>query len=163
MPLPVSFYSMTIADNTAKSTGEPETTSSSFPITTLTPANVAATLTLAGNLQTAIAALVVGRFVKTEATYAREPIGAQIPATDPLAQRENKWLMRYHDATTYQKFQVSVGTADLSKHGTNSEFVDLTAGSGLALKTAFEAVVVSPADATHATVLDSVQFVGRNS
>lgn len=163
MAIPVSYYSMTIADNTAKSNGEPETTSTSFPITTLTPANVAATATLAGNLQTALAAITLGRYVKHELVYDRENVGAQIPATSDLAQRENKWLMRYHDATTFQKYQVSVGTADLSKHMANSEFVDLTAGDGQALKTAFEAVVVSPADSTHSVVLDSVQFVGRNS
>lgn len=163
MALPVSFYQITLADNTKKANGEPETTSSEVPIITLTPANVAATATLAGNLKTALASLVIGRFVKDTLTYDRAINGAQIPATDPLAQRENKWLCRYHDATTFQKASVSFGTADLSKHMDNSEFVDLATGDGAALKTAFEALVVSPYDATHTVVLDSVQFVGRNS
>jgi hypothetical protein len=162
MPLPVSFYNITIADNTAKSTGEPETTSGEVPIITLTPANVAATATLCGNLKTALAGLVLGRFVADTLVYDRAKNGANIPADDDLAQRENKWLCRYHDATTFQKFSVSYGTADLSKHKQNSEFVDLTTGAGAAFKTAFEAVVVSPADSTHTVVLDSMQFVGRN-
>jgi len=80
-----------------------------------------------------------------------------------LAQREKKWLARYHDATNGQKFQVSWGTADLSLHMTNSEFLDLSTGAGAALKAAFEDVVVSPNDSSHAVVLDSVQFVGRNT
>lgn len=163
MPLPVSYYQITLADNTAKGNGEPETTSFEVPIITLTPANVAATATLAGNLKTALAGVVIGRFVKDTLTYDRAVNGAQIPATDPLAQRENKWLCRYHDATTFQKYQVSIGTADLSKHMDNSEFVDLTTGAGAAVKTAFEALIVSPADATHSVILDSMQFVGRNS
>lgn len=162
MALPLSYYSITIADNTKKANGEPETTGMSFPVTTLTPANVAAEITKAGNLKVALAAITLGNFIKDESTYARNLL-AQGPAADPLAQRENKWLMRYHDATTYQKFQVSVGTADLTKKMANSEFIDLTAGDGLALKTAFEAVVVSPADSSHSVVLDSVQFVGRNT
>lgn len=162
MALPVSYYTMTLADNTKKPNGEPETTSSQVPIITLTPANVAATLTLAGNLQTALAAIVIGRFLKREATYDRTVLGNE-PAASNLAQRENKWLMRYHDATTFQKFQVSVGTADLTLLAGNSEFLDLTADEGLALKTAFEAVIVSPADSAHTVVLDTVQFVGRNS
>jgi len=132
-------------------------------VTTLTPANVASQETLMGNLATALAGIFIGRFVKQTTTFARVQNGAQIPATDPLAQRENKYLLRYHDATTFQKFTVSYGTADLSVHLPNSEFVDLAVDPGLAVKTAFEAVAVSPDDSTHAVVLDSIQFVGRNT
>lgn len=162
MPLPLSFYGITVYDHTVNSKGQPESTSMQIPVATLTPANVAAQITLANNLQTALAAIVLGTFAKSESTYARNLLGTT-PAASPLAQRENKWLMRYHDATTFQKFQVSIGTADLTLVSGNTEFLDLTADEGLALKTAFEAVVVSPADSTHATILDSVQFVGRNT
>lgn len=163
MALPVSSYGITIADNTLKPNGEPETTSFNVPVITLTPANVAATVTLMGNLASAIAAVTLGNFLKNEVQYARNLLAVG-PAASNLAQRENKWLMRYHDATTYQKFQVSVGTADLSILPNNEEFLDLAdAGVGAALKTAFEAVVVSPADASHSVVLDSVQFVGRTT
>lgn len=162
MPQPISYLNVTIADNTKKADGSPETTSTSFPVVTMTPANAAAQITAQGNLLTALAGLTLGRYVKNETIYARNQTGPNIPATDGAAQRENKWLLRYHDAVTYEKFQVSVGTADLTKHMANSEFVDLTAGEGLALKTAFEAVVVSPSDPANAVVLDSVQFVGRN-
>lgn len=162
MPLPLSFYSLTVADNTLKPNGEPETTSMTFPVTTLTPANVAAQITLAGNLKVALAAITLGNFLKDESTYARNLLGAGAAAST-LAQRENKWLMRYHDATNFVKYQVSIGTADLTLLPPNGEFLDLTAGDGLALKTAFEAVVVAPGDSTHATILDSVQFVGRNT
>jgi len=162
MPLPLSSFTITIADNTLKPNGEPETTSTTVPVTTLTPANVAAQITLANNLSAAIAAITLGNFLKNESVYARNVVGVG-PAASTLAQRENKWLFRYHDATTYQKFQVSYGTADLSLLPDNEEFLDLTADEGLAAKTAFEAVVVSPADSTHSVILDSVQFVGRNS
>jgi len=162
MAIPVSFYSLTLADNTVKANGEPETTSTSVPTTTLTPANVAAQATLGGNLKTAIAAITLGTFMKDELTYARAILG-NTPASSNLAQRENKWLLRYHDATNYQKYSVSVGTADLSLLPDHTEFLDLTAGAGAGLKTAFEAFVVSPNDASHSVILDSAQFVGRNS
>lgn len=163
MPIPISYGQVTIADNTATKTGKPETASMEVAITTITPANQAAVETAWGNLLTAMAGVTLGRYVKNAVTLARNITGAQIPATDPLAQRENKWLARYHDATTFQNFQCSIPTADVSLHMANSEFVDLTAGVGLALKTAFEAVVVSPDDSSHSVVLDSLQFVGRNS
>lgn len=164
MPLPLSYYSITIADNTLdQKTRKPEMTSTEFAISTLTPANAAATETLAGNLAAALAAVTLGNFVKNQIVYARNQSGAVVPATDPLAQRENKWLLRYHDAVNFQNYVVSVGTADLSLKMANSEFVDLTTGAGAAVKTAFEAVVVAPNDSSHATVLDSMQFVGRNT
>lgn len=162
MALPLSWITQAIADNTRKSSGDPETTSFSVPVTTLTPANVAAQETLMGNLATAIAGITLGNTVQRELVYWRQTF-EKVPASSPLAQRENKWLVRYHDATTFQRYQVSIGTADLSKLATNSEFLDLGSGDGAAFKTAFEAVVVSPADASHAVIVDSVQFVGRNT
>jgi len=162
MALPLSFYSITLADNTLKPSGDPETTVFKVPITTLTPGNVAATATLAGNLSTAIAGLSIGNFIKNELVYARNEVGSG-PASSSLSQRENKYLCRYHDDTTNQKFQVSFGTADLTALLPNSEFVDLSTGPGAALKAAFEAVVVSPDNSSNSVVLDSVQFVGRNT
>lgn len=162
MALPISWYSQTIADNTVRSNGQPETTSFSVPVSTMTPANAAAQETAMGSLRAAIQGIILGNSFKYEEVYARTDNGAT-PAASALAQRENKWLMRYHDAVNGQKFQVSVGTADLTKKMANSEFVDLSTGAGATLKTAFEAVVVSPNDGSHAVVLDSVQFVGRNT
>lgn len=162
MAMPISYWSKTIADNTTKSSGEPEVTTFEVPIITLTPANVAATETLTGNLATAIAAVTLGRSIRNTIVYNRAIVGNE-PAASTAAQRENKWLCRYHDVTTFQKYRVEIGTADLTKLPDHKEFMDLTAGDGLALKTAFEAVVRSPADASHLVLLDTVQFVGRNS
>lgn len=162
MPLPLSYFSATVADNTQKSNGEPETSSFQVAITTLTPANVAATETLAGNLLSAIQAITIGANQNKVLTYARTILGAS-PAASTAAQRENKWLCRYHDATNYKKYVVSLPCADLTKLVSGSEFLVLTGGDGAAFKTAFEAVVVPPDDSSHTVVLDSVQFVGRNT
>lgn len=163
MASPTSFYTLSINDNTiSPKSGAPESSTSTVAIETLTPASVANAITLAGNFKVALNGLIVGQIAKDELTYTREII-SNSPATSALAQRENKWLCRYIDAVTNKKYQVSFGTADLTKHGANSEFVNLAADPGLAFKTAFEAFVKSPEDASHAVLLISVQFVGRNT
>lgn len=162
MAKPTSFASFTVADNTLKNSGEPETGSFEGAIATQTPSNVAATVTAIGNFITAMAGLCIGNVLKDELIYARAKPNTGA-ASDPLAQRENKWLCRYHDNTNLLKFRMSIPCADLSKHMTNSEFVDLSTGAGASFKTAFEALYVSPDDPSHAITLDSMQFVGRNT
>lgn len=161
MALPVSFVSLTMNDNTRKSNGQPESGTIKLPIVTLTAANLTATLTLITNLINALEGITIGNPAKSEIVLSREIISVN-PAATAQAQRENKFLLRYHGATLGQKFVASLPTADLDQVATNSEFVNLAAGTGAALKTAFEAVVKSPNDAAEAVVLDSVQFVGRN-
>lgn len=162
MALPHSYFTQTIADNTVKPNGSPEITSYSVPITTLTAGNVVAKEILVANLLAAVDAIILGQDQKTEIVFDRG-IVSYSPAASQLAQRENKWLCRYHGTTLHQKFQVSIGTADLTQLPNHSEFLDLTGGVGAALKTAFEAIVVSPDDAGEAVILDTVQFVGRNT
>lgn len=162
MALPVSFVSLTMNDNTVKPNGTPESTTISLPVTTLTAANYAAQSALIAALITALEGITIGNPAKSETTILRSIISTD-PASTVQAQRENKYLLRYHGATLHQKFQASIGTADLDQLVPNTEFIDLTGGAGLALKDAFEDIVKSPDDAAEAVVLDSVQFVGRNT
>lgn len=162
MALPVSFYSQTIADNTKKGNGSPETSNWQVPVTTLTAANYVAKKALIDALAAAVAALVLGNLYISQVTIDRET-GTPVPAASPLAQRENKLLLRYHDNTTFQKFQVSIPTFDLMALAGNSEFLVLTGGLGATLKSDFEAIVVSPDNSSNAVTLDSAQFVGRNT
>jgi len=162
MTVPVSYYSQTFNDNTVKGNGEPETASLQLAITTLSAANLVAKSALVDALRTAIDDLIIGVDAKHEIVFSRV-ITATTPATSDLAQRENKYLVRYHGATTLKKFRASIPTADLTLHMPNSEFVDISTGVGAALKSAWEAIVVSPDDSTEAVVVDSIQFVGRNT
>jgi len=162
MALPVSFATRTIADNTLKSNGNPETSTTQWAITTLTAGNLAAQAALDAALQVAIAGITLGQVNKTE-IIAERLFGAPGPSSNPLAQRENKWLVRYHDAVTGQKMSLSYGTADLSLLTNHSEFLDLAGTEAAAFVTAFEDYVKSNYDATHAVLVDSIQFVGRNS
>lgn len=162
MALPLSFMILKINDNTKRDNGTVESSSTTLPIITCTPANVAANETLIGNLRTALSGIIIGQQAQSQLVYSRTEISTD-PAASALAQRENKWLCRYHDAVTHQNYQASFGTADLTKTVANKEYVDLSAGAGLAFKEAFEALVVSPANSSNAVVLDSVTFVGRNT
>lgn len=156
MAIPVSFIGETYRDY-----GNPgEKSSFRLPVTTLTAANLVAQQTLITALWTAIDAVVLGNIAKRQVIVSdTSPDDTEV--TDPTAQRENKWLARYHD-TSARKFTAEIPTADLAFLTLGTEFMDLSAGAGNTLKGAFEDVVVSPADGS-AVVLDSVQFVGRRS
>lgn len=162
MALPVSFWGQTLNDNTLKSNGEPENASFRVPVVTLTAANLVAQQALHAALAASVAAITMGT-VRHTTTLLDETVGTINPAASVLAQRENKFLCRYHDVSTGQKFRVSLPTADLSVLPNNSEFIDLSTGVGATFKTDFEAVVRSPNNAANAVTLDSIQFVGRNS
>lgn len=154
MALPVSFYSTSYLD------ASNEKSKTEIAITTLTAANVVAQQALLATLQTAQDALLLGTLTQTNVDFARIITGAAIPA-NILAQRENKFLVRYHDAVTFQKFRLELPCADLSQLPFNTDYVDITTGFAATYVTAFEAVAKSPADPTHAVIVDSIQFVGR--
>jgi len=163
MPAAVSFWGQTYNDNTRKGNGEPESSSFRIAVQDLTAANVAATQTALATLASAIDAVVIGQLASERLTFEDTFVSANIAASQ-LAQRENKLLLRYHSTTVPPvKYQVSLPTFDLTTLPSGSEFLDLTAGVGLALKTAFEAVARAPGDSAETVILDSAQFVGRNS
>jgi len=164
MALPQSFAELSINDNTLNTkTGKPENASFTVTVNDITAGNIAATLTAWANFKSAVDGIILGVNRKDEIIAVRSGT-INTRAASNLAQRENKWLCRYHDVTNNANYTVSIPTADLSLLPDGSEFLDLAdAGVGAAFKTAWEAMVKSPYDPSHATVLDSVQFVGRNA
>lgn len=80
--------------------------------------------------------------------------------TDQDAQREKKWLVRATDDVTGKPVQFEIPGADLTLLQTASDAMDIAAGSGLALKNAIEAVVVS--DVANAITVGDIVYVGRN-
>lgn len=159
----VSSYNLTINDNTLTPSGKPESGSVGFDIITLTAGNLAATELLLVDLVAAIDDIQIGNVAKTSIVLQNTIVSGD-RASSKLAQRENKLLLRYHDNTVPAwKYERSIPCFDLTTLPDGSEFLDLTTGVGAALKSAFEAVVVSFNDASHTVTLDSAQFVGRNS
>lgn len=106
-------------------------------------------------------AIVLGasiKAVKSEDTTV--DVGSQVPPANELANRGQKWLVRAQDSTTGKIFTHELGTADFSQlPSATSDFLDLTAGVGLALKNAFDAIYESPEGNTG--VMLSVQQVTR--
>jgi len=162
MALPVSFLGYTLNDNTIGRNGQPETGSFRVPILTLTAANLTATQTLITDFAVAVAAVSNG-VVRHQTTILEETAGSPTPAPSTLDQRENKYLVRYHDVINGQKFRFSIPVADLAILPNNREFLPTDVGAGADLKAAAEALMRSPNDGSHAIVVDSIQYVGANS
>ena len=153
-----SQYEVTYNDNTVGAGGAVEKGRARFNIVDLTAANLVATQALLATLLASIQAIVIGELNK-ERIVLSDTLSSSAPANSPLAQRENKWLVRYTDNTTHRIFKGEIPTADLTLLVGNSEFLDLSAGVGLAFKNAFQAVVKSIEG--NAVSVISVQFVGR--
>lgn len=97
--------------------------------------------------------------VKSEDTVI--DVGSQVPPAAELANRGDKWLARAQDSVTGRIFTHELGTADYTQlPSPTSDTLDLTAGVGLALKTAFDVAYESPEG--NAGVLLSVQQVTRS-
>jgi len=153
MARPISFFKAGFLDYSV------EKSAVSLPITTLTAGNFTAESALLVTLSAAIAAVTLGNLV-SEDIVASRLVNLGVAPTNVNAQREKKWLVRYHDAVTLTKYQAEIPCADLSILGTASDFADPTSTPYTDLKSAWEAVVRSPDD-NNLTVFDSMQFVGR--
>lgn len=136
--------------------------SMSFEGLSLSAANYDAQVALHEALITAVQALTTMPIHKRQ-TVASEAILTSTRPTDPYAQREIKWLVRFHDNVTGQPLTVTVPGADLSLLDAGSEVLDLTGTEAAAFKTAFEAYVKAGEGSDNAVVVDQILFVGRNT
>lgn len=83
-------------------------------------------------------------------------------ATDPYAQREAKWRVRYQSTVSpFKKYSVDIPAPDLTKKTAGSQFADLSETDVAAYVTAFETEVREPDTDNTVTVL-SIQHVGAN-
>lgn len=133
-------------------------------ITQLTAGNVAAQEALLGTLLSAIQAITLGA-VRTETVLWRKDEVDVAAVTDPLAQREIKALVGYHDDVTGKKYRVEIPTLDLVTVGlvAGSDLVDLADPQAAAFVSAFEAVATDPDTGLNTVTVDYIRFVGRNS
>jgi len=161
MARPISRITQTLQDYGTPGSGSgAEKSTWSVWTANLTAANFVAQQGLISALYTAVLDLTLG----SQAATSELAVSTQsaVENTNPLAQRENKWLVRYHDSAG-TKFTVEIPTADLSLLDTGTEFLDLTGTEAAAFVTAFEGVVRSPDDPTLTVLVDSIQFVGRRN
>lgn len=140
----------------------------------VTALTLPALLTEVGALRTAIAGIVIGVPQKESQTVFDTLLSQANPAS-AFAQRGNKWLVTYHDNEQFfdppvnaipnegylRKYHIMIPTANNALLTDNDTFLDLTAGPGLAFKTAFEAVAVSPDGGN--VVVDTVEQSNVNA
>jgi len=154
MAAPTSYLSSTLVDYSK------EKSSFNFPIITLTAANLVAQSAVIAAFQAAVEGISLCEYVRQDVIQAREITPAAV-ATDVHAQRENKWLVRYHGNTTSKKFSGEIPGADLTLLATQSDFADLTNAAIIAFVTQFELLMRSPDDGAENVTVDSLEFVGR--
>lgn len=104
--------------------------------------------------------VVDGRQAASLVVETEKDAGIVGPATNPLAQRENKWLVRAIDDVNAKRVSFEIPCADLSLLSSGTDMLDLTGTEAAAFVTAAEANVLS-ADG-NAISIESIQFVGRN-
>ena len=110
----------------------------------------------------AVDGIVIGNLAQSTLNIStKKDAGRGGSATNNVAQREMKWLCRYHDAKNLDKYTLEVPCADAALLTGNTDFMDLAAGAGQQFKTDFDASCEAPRTG-NAVVLDSVQLVGRN-
>lgn len=162
MARPISRASQTLQDYGIPGSGTgAEKSNWAFWIATLTAANFVAQTGLVSALFTAALDITLG--AQAGSNVLAVSTVAAVESTNSFAQRENKWLVRYHD-TGSTRFTLEIPTADLALLDTGTEFLNLDDGGPIAaFVAAFEAVVKSPDDPALTTTIDSIQFVGRRN
>lgn len=110
----------------------------------------------------ALTDVVIGNLDKTTLEIsAVKDLGPGGNATSVYAQRESKWLVRYHDNTNLDKHTLELPCPAMALRSTGSDFMNLAGTEGLAFKTAFDAHARAPKTG-NAVTLDSCELVGRN-
>lgn len=138
-----------------------ERSTAQFPGPDVTSANIDTWLTETASLRTALEGITLGTVTKLTRVLSESPQPDTQPASQ-FAQRETKWLVRYHDAITGKKATLEVPTADLALLDPNSTGkADMTNAAIVAFVTAFEAFVVGPDG--NAAEVDELVHVGRNN
>lgn len=116
-----------------------------FDCATLTAGNIAGTIVAMDNLLAAIVATQVEDCTNQKTLVAVDTKVSGSAATEKASQRELKWIVTLEDDTLHTLSRHEIPIADPQYVVANSDFMDLSAGVGQALKTAIEAIVDSPA------------------
>jgi len=131
-----------------------------LPSTDINAANYDAQAAAADAVRTAMEAIMLGG-VQSRSLVAWQNDTAVAP-TDPFAQRETKWLVRYHETASGAKHTLEIPCADLGYLDPNANdkilMTDPDVGDFIA---AFEAYV--KIGGSLAVEVDEILFVGRKS
>lgn len=131
----------------------------------VTAGNLVAVATAMGNFRTAMQELIRGVVVQSQLSIVSRFSASDVPSTDDLAQRGNKWRVQYRDNTQFldagetvvnygylKMFDVEIPTANLTLRENNSDVIYTLTNGGIgagaadinAFVAAFNALVRSP-------------------
>lgn len=172
--MPYSTASITIADYN----GEQSTMNVSCEVIADDGSNFAALNTAFDTLETAIQGITRGLRTRKQVNYVKRLGNGR--ATDPEAQREEKWLVTYEDISAYldspantlpnpgqfKLYNAEIPCADLSLRVGNSELLYPYPGGAAPTPltdfiSAFQAFVKSPTGGS--VVIKEIRAVGRNT
>lgn len=123
--------------------------------------NLTAQEGLAAALHDAVEDLTIGALTKQ--SYSILLVDTPAIPTNPYAQREMKWLVKYVGNTSGKAFSIEIAAPDITDNVViNSDVADLGSTDWLAFKSAFEGYVKSPDNGTEAVTVVSARLVGRN-
>jgi hypothetical protein len=138
-----------------------ENSSFGFESAALTAGNIVAQTAAAGTLEAATEALTIGNIAKNQVSQ----ILLDDPGvpTNPYAQRELKWLVRYENSTTGKKFSLEIPAPNLTDNiVAGTDVADLASTDWAAWKTAFEAYAKPEDNLSNAVTVLGATVVGRN-
>lgn len=136
-----------------------DTAQVSFPGPTSASGTYTADLGEAEALADAIEAITLATRVYRDFVANRDEVSPPVAAANPFAQTNVQWVLFYTDNVNGREARTRVPCADLSLVGgivAGTPFLDLAGTEGAALKTAFEAYVLS--EDGNAVTLQSVTF-----
>lgn len=138
-----------------------ETSTVTFNTPEITAANIVAQTAAADALRLAMQAIM------TEGSVEKRQLIAwvndtKVAAANPFSQREIKWVVKYHDASTLNKWRMEIPQADLSKLDPNSTDKALMSDADIiAFVSAFEGFHISPEG--NASVVDEILYISVKS
>ena len=138
-----------------------EVSTVSFPCPDLTAANIAATIAAGDTLAQAVAAITACVVLKKVFVAKVSNLSAVKRSDNAEAHREAKWLTRYFDATTFNRYTLTVaGPLSADQDPARRGFALLSDTQIAAYVTAFEAFVQPGGNAVE---VDEMEWVGRNT
>jgi len=141
-----------------------ELSNCTFNVSPITVGTITALLIEFAALRAAVDAIVLG--VRASDTVVMDKtVGSGARPASPVAQRELKWLVRYHGVDDGKKWSCEIPTPDITLTDVlipGTDIADLTVSPMSTFVTAFETTVRPPGDDTQIVVVDSVTLVGRN-
>lgn len=146
-------HNLTFVDHDSESSGV------GIGMINLTAGNIAAQLALLATLRTAIEGVSLGTLRSEQVIAVTDDIPGVAPA-NAFAQREIKWLVRGVDGVGFVS-TLEIPCADLALLSGGTGQMDISAGAGLALVNALNAVWMSARSGT-AVDVEAIFHVGRN-